>query len=92
MKQKIKKLSDKLEKVSNVHYLFYWTNALAKNLVPIQDSSKIEDLKKESENSAILIPKLEESIPESQKLLVEEEKVLEEVIENSKGSSSFPSK
>ncbi|KAF4390757.1 hypothetical protein G4B88_015647 [Cannabis sativa] len=49
-----------------------------------KDSSKIEDFKKESENSANLIPKLEENIPKLQKLLVEEEKVLEEIKENSK--------
>ncbi|EXB31972.1 Structural maintenance of chromosomes protein 4 [Morus notabilis] len=50
-----------------------------------KDSSKIEDLEKESENSTNLIPKLEENIPKLQKLLAEEEKVLEEIIENSKG-------
>ncbi|XP_062106651.1 structural maintenance of chromosomes protein 4 [Humulus lupulus] len=49
-----------------------------------KDSSKIEDFQKESENSANLIPKLEENIPKLQKLLVEEEKVLEEIKENSK--------
>lgn len=55
--------------------------------LPSQDSSKIEALEKESENSANLIPKLEENIPKLQKLLEEEEKVLEEVMENSKGGT-----
>ncbi|GAV58095.1 SMC_N domain-containing protein/SMC_hinge domain-containing protein [Cephalotus follicularis] len=62
MKQKIKKLEDKLDK----------------------DSSKIKDLAKESENSITLIPKLENNIPNLQKLLLDEEKVLEEIKENSK--------
>ena len=55
--------------------------------LPTQDSSKIEDLEKESENSTNLIPKLEENIPKLQKLLAEEEKVLEEIIENAKGGT-----
>jgi hypothetical protein len=32
-----------------------------------------------------LIPKLEDNIPKLQKLLLEEERMLEEVVENSKG-------
>lgn len=55
--------------------------------LPTQDSSKIEDLEKESENSTNLIPILEENIPKLQKLLAEEEKVLEEIIENAKGGT-----
>lgn len=55
------------------------------SLLLCQDSAKIVDIEKECENSEILIPKLEESIPELQKLLVEEERVLEAVIEHSKG-------
>ncbi|XVF58273.1 hypothetical protein PTKIN_Ptkin07bG0051800 [Pterospermum kingtungense] len=49
-----------------------------------KDTLKIEDVTKESENSTNLIPKLEENIPKLQKLLVDEEKVLEEMKENSK--------
>ncbi|KAL3567974.1 hypothetical protein D5086_030625 [Populus alba] len=49
-----------------------------------KDSSKIDDLTKECENSANLIPKLEDNIPKLQKLLLEEERMLEEVVENSK--------
>ncbi|XP_059670338.1 structural maintenance of chromosomes protein 4-like [Cornus florida] len=62
MKQKIKKLEEKLEK----------------------DSSKINDITKECEKSTNLIPQLEEKIPKLQKLLLDEEKVLEEIKENSK--------
>ncbi|KAJ6371344.1 hypothetical protein OIU77_001780 [Salix suchowensis] len=49
-----------------------------------KDSSKIDDLTKECENSENLIPKLEDNIPKLQKLLLEEERILEEVVENSK--------
>ncbi|XP_075650873.1 structural maintenance of chromosomes protein 4 isoform X1 [Castanea sativa] len=49
-----------------------------------KDSTKINDLEKECENSKNLIPELEESIPKLQKLLLDEEKVLEEIKENSK--------
>lgn len=92
MKQKIKKLTDKLEKVGKVityDHIFELKHELIYFIYPIQDSSKIEDLGKESENSTILIPKLEERIPELQKFFVEEEKVLEEVIESSKGFPLF---
>ncbi|KAK4393111.1 Structural maintenance of chromosomes protein 4 [Sesamum angolense] len=65
LKQKIKKLDDKLEK----------------------DSTKITDLTKECEESTNLIPCLEEDIPKLQKLLVEEEKILEEIKENSKAET-----
>lgn len=51
-----------------------------------QDSSKIDDLTKDCENSTNLIPKLEDSIPNLQKLLAEEEKILEEIKENAKGT------
>lgn len=50
-----------------------------------QDSSKIEALVKEGENSNDMIPKLEDNIPKLQKLLTDEEKVLEEITESSKG-------
>jgi structural maintenance of chromosome 4 len=50
-----------------------------------QDSSKIIELEKECEDSTDLIPKLEENIPKLQKFLLDEEKVLEEIKDNSKG-------
>ncbi|KAJ7970989.1 Structural maintenance of chromosomes protein [Quillaja saponaria] len=49
-----------------------------------KDSLKIDNLGKECEDSTNLIPKLEESIPQLQKLLLDEEKILEEIKENSK--------
>ncbi|XP_034707420.1 structural maintenance of chromosomes protein 4 [Vitis riparia] len=49
-----------------------------------KDSSKINQILKESEDSADLIPKLEDNNPKLQKQLVDEEKVLEEIEENSK--------
>lgn len=55
-------------------------------LLTFQDSLKIEDVTKECENSTNIIPKLEENIPKLQKLLLDEEKVLEEMKENSKGN------
>lgn len=51
----------------------------------LQDSLKINDIKKECEDSTNIIPILEQSIPQLQKSLLDEEKVLEEIIENSKG-------
>ncbi|XP_068664523.1 structural maintenance of chromosomes protein 4-like isoform X1 [Aristolochia californica] len=65
LKQKIKKLEDKLEK----------------------DSAKIEETKKQNEKSAELIPTLENDIPKLQQLLMDEEKVLEEVMEFAKGET-----
>lgn len=58
-----------------------------------QDSSKVEALVKECEESTNMIPKLEDTIPKLQKMLLDEEKVLEEIKESSKGevlSFSFP--
>ncbi|KAJ8567068.1 hypothetical protein K7X08_019276 [Anisodus acutangulus] len=49
-----------------------------------KDSRKISDTTNECEESANLIPKLEEDIPSLQQLLVDEEKILEEIKENSK--------
>ncbi|TKY50255.1 Structural maintenance of chromosomes protein 4 [Spatholobus suberectus] len=49
-----------------------------------KDSSKVEALIKEGEESTDLIPKLEDNIPKLQKLLLDEEKVLEEITESSK--------
>lgn len=54
-----------------------------------QDSVKINDITKESEEAAGLIPQLEDEIPKLQKLLADEESVLEEIKENSKGSMVF---
>lgn len=54
-----------------------------------QESSKIDEIKKDNEESSFLIPKLEEEIPKLQNLLQSEEKLLEEIIESSKGCSAF---
>ena len=43
----------------------------------------------ECQNSKNLIPELEENIPKLQKLLLDEEKVLEEIKENFKGDLIF---
>lgn len=51
----------------------------------LQDSSKIDDLTKECELSTNQIPKLEENIPKLQKLLLDEEKLLEQIKEKAKG-------
>ncbi|QCD78444.1 structural maintenance of chromosome 4 [Vigna unguiculata] len=42
-----------------------------------QDLSKIEAFMKEDEESTDLIPKLEDNIPKLQKLLLDEEKILD---------------
>lgn len=55
----------------------------------LQDSSKIDDLTKECEDSTNQIPKLEDNIPKLQKLLLDEEKLLEEIKENAKGCHSL---
>ncbi|PRQ20284.1 putative P-loop containing nucleoside triphosphate hydrolase [Rosa chinensis] len=52
-----------------------------------KDSLKINDRVRECENLTNQIPELEKSIPQLQKLLLDEEKVLEEIIENSKGDT-----
>lgn len=49
-----------------------------------KDSKKITDFTKECEESMNLIPKLEEDIPKLQKTLLEEERILDEIKENSK--------
>lgn len=70
--------------------LFRWTERM---FLPFdfwfQDSSKAIDLEKECEDSTNLIPKFEENIPKLQKLLLDEEKVLEEIKDNSKGNFFF---
>ncbi|KAL5999451.1 Structural maintenance of chromosomes protein 4 [Asimina triloba] len=65
MKQKIKKLEEKLEK----------------------DSLKIDETVKANEESTSLIPKLEEEIPKLQQLLLDEEKILEDIKEQSKAET-----
>ncbi|KAJ8749963.1 hypothetical protein K2173_013878 [Erythroxylum novogranatense] len=49
-----------------------------------KDSSKIENLQKDCEDSTIMLPKLEENISRLQQMLVDEEKLLEDIVENSK--------
>lgn len=90
MKQKIKKLEDKLEKVNSyrrILELFYAYIYLT--CVAVQDSSKIGDMTKESEDSRNLIPKLQENIPKLQKVLLDEEKTLDEIKEIAKGVLCF---
>jgi len=87
--QKIRKLEDKLEKVEGSHSLLQLKLCVHGHLILLfllcQDSSKIEALIKEGEESTDLIPKLEDNIPKLQKLLLDEEKILEEITESSKG-------
>ena len=52
----------------------------------LQDSSKIDGITKDCADSTNQIPRLEEDIPKLQNLLLKEEKVLEEIKENSKGA------
>ncbi|CAB4275028.1 unnamed protein product [Prunus armeniaca] len=52
-----------------------------------KDSLKINDIEKECEDSTNIIPILEQSIPQLQKSLLDEEKILEEIIENSKAET-----
>ncbi|XP_047311246.1 structural maintenance of chromosomes protein 4 [Impatiens glandulifera] len=54
-----------------------------------KDSSKINDITKESENAATLIPQLEDCIPKLQISLLEEEKVYEQIKENSKAETEI---
>ncbi|KAI8546741.1 hypothetical protein RHMOL_Rhmol07G0143200 [Rhododendron molle] len=49
-----------------------------------KDSSKIDDITRDCADSTNMIPQLEEDIPKLQNLLSEQEKVLEEIKENSK--------
>ncbi|KAG0473867.1 hypothetical protein HPP92_015724 [Vanilla planifolia] len=69
LKQKVKKLDDKLKK---------------EKFLGLEDLSKIEETKKDNEESLILIPKLEEDLSMLQQVLQQEEKRLEEIIERSK--------
>lgn len=56
----------------------------------MQDSSKINDLTKECEDSRNLIPELQENIPKLQEVLVNEEKALEDIKEKAKGVTFLP--
>lgn len=85
MKQKLKKLEDKLEKVFESRDFLKLSSCIHLTVIIFQDSLKIEDMTKDCENSRNLIPKLEDNIPKLQKLLADDEKVLEEMKENSKG-------
>ncbi|MED6209911.1 hypothetical protein PIB30_059212 [Stylosanthes scabra] len=49
-----------------------------------KDSAKHNALEKEDENSTDLMTKLEDNIPKLQQLLLDEEKILEEIIDSSK--------
>lgn len=99
-KQKIKKLEDKLEKVDpnfmrlQVHIasfscIIVFYNLSTVVIYALQDSAKIEEIKKESEESTNLIPKLEEEIPILQLNLLDEENLLEEIQEQSKGFFNY---
>ena len=55
----------------------------------LQDSVKITEIEKESEESTNLIPQLEGDIPKLQKLLSDEESLLEEIKENAKGNAQL---
>lgn len=59
------------------------------HLFLFQDSLKVKGLVKECEDATDLIPKLEDNIPKLQKSLMDEEKVLEEIKEKSKGQILF---
>lgn len=93
MNQKIKKLAEKVEKVwgrCSLLQLIIPTNGAPYSFVLnflFQDSSKIEALEKECEESINMIPKLEDAIPRLQKSLLDEEKVLEEIKGSSKGGA-----
>lgn len=91
MKQKIKKLEDKLEKVNSYGRMidFFFMARIYLTCVVMQDSSKIGDMTKESEDSRNLIPKLQENIPKLQKFLLDEEKELEGIKEIAKGVLCF---
>ena len=90
MKQKIKKLEDKLEKVNSFGRMVdFFMACIYLTCVLMQDSSKIGDMTKESEDSSNLIPKLQENIPKLQKVLLDEEKKLEEIKAIAKGVLCF---
>lgn len=52
---------------------------------PLQDLTKVTDTRKECDESTNLIPQLEGDLPRLQQILIDEEKILDEIKENSKG-------
>lgn len=84
LKQKLKKLDDKIDKVI-LSVSFQLLKKTHRITFSLQDSAKITDITKECEESTNLIPRLEEEIPKLQKILLDEEKVLEEIREKAKG-------
>ncbi|PWA91971.1 structural maintenance of chromosome 3 [Artemisia annua] len=52
-----------------------------------KDTAKITEITRQSEESTDLIPKLEEDIPKLQKQLLDEDKILEEILESSKAET-----
>nr|GEV10124.1 structural maintenance of chromosomes protein 4 [Tanacetum cinerariifolium] len=52
-----------------------------------KDTAKITEITRQSEESTDLIPKLEEDIPKLQKKLLDEDKILEEILESSKAET-----
>lgn len=55
------------------------------NFLMLQDTAKIEEVEKETEESTVLIPKMEADIIRFTQQLGEEEKLLEEMQEGCKG-------
>lgn len=55
----------------------------------LQDSSRVEEIQKECEESTDLIPRLQEEMPKLQQLLLDEEAILEEIKEDSKGECIY---
>lgn len=85
LKQKIKKLEDKAGRVAKIPYLIELNTYMYLMFFTLQDSSKVDGLLKECDDSTALIPQLENNIPKLQKILLDEERFLEEIVENSKG-------
>ncbi|OAY83225.1 Structural maintenance of chromosomes protein 4 [Ananas comosus] len=75
LKQKIKKLDDKVEKAPMTSF---------SSMFFLQDASKLDESMKDIDESSNLIPKLEGEIPKLQQLLLAEEKLLEEIKESSR--------
>ncbi len=54
-----------------------------------QDTAKIQEVEKETEEATVVIPKMEAEIVKLTQKLGEEEKVLEEIQENCKGANQL---
>lgn len=88
LKQKIKKLDDKVEKARWTFNLVLWLAMTSfSSMFFLQDASKLDESMKDIDESSNLIPKLEGEIPKLQQLLLAEEKLLEEIKESSRGDS-----